>query len=145
MNQLLDRWLEVLNVDVSTRQGYVKKIEKHIRPLLGSTQIAKVDVEALESFYAVLRRCREHCIGRKPPGHVCRGLADSTVRQIHWIISGALDAGVRWKWIAINYASQARKPAVPKPNLKPPTLRMQPSSSRRHGRTTSGARSCGQR
>jgi integrase len=32
MNQLLDRWLEVLDVDVSTRQGYVRKIEKHVRP-----------------------------------------------------------------------------------------------------------------
>ncbi len=121
MNQLLDRWLEVLDVDVSTRQGYVKKIEKHIRPLLGSSPVAKVDVEALESFYAVLRRCREHCVGRKPADHTCRGLADSTVRQIHWIISGALDAGVRWKWVAINYAGQAKKPAVPRPNPKPPS------------------------
>jgi integrase len=48
-------------------------------------------------------------------------LADSTIRQIHWIISGALDAGVRWGCVSINYASRARKPAVPKPNPKPPS------------------------
>jgi integrase len=121
MNQLLDRWLEVLDVDVSTRRGYISKIETHIRPLLGATPVSKVDAEALESFYAVLRRCRDHCVGRKATGHTCKGLADSTVRQIHWIISGALDAGVRWKWVSINYAAQAKKPAVPRPNPKPPS------------------------
>jgi hypothetical protein len=35
VNQLLDRWLAVLNVQPSTRRGYMMKIEKHIRPLLG--------------------------------------------------------------------------------------------------------------
>jgi hypothetical protein len=32
--QLLDRWLEVLDVEASTRQGYVRKLDKHVRPLL---------------------------------------------------------------------------------------------------------------
>jgi integrase len=121
MNQLLDRWLEVLDVDVSTRRGYISKIETHIRPLLGMTPVSKVDVEALESFYAVLRRCRKHCVGRKSAGHECRGLADSTVRQIHWIVSGAFDAAVRWKWVSLNSAAQAKKPPVPRPNPKPPS------------------------
>jgi integrase len=31
--------------------------------------------------------------------HVCRPLAGSTVRQIHWILSGAMDRAVRWRWI----------------------------------------------
>ena len=136
MNQLLDRWLDVLDVEVSTRQGYVKKIEKHVRPLLGSVPVAKIDAETLESFYAVLRRCRDHCNGRRYVEHrkagdhactaVCRphrceGLADSTIRQIHWIISGALDTAVRWKWVSINYAGQARKPGVPRANPNPPS------------------------
>jgi integrase len=136
MNQLLDRWLKVLDVDVSTRQGYVSKIEKHVRPLLGDVQVGKLDPETLESFYAVLRRCRDHCSGRRYTvhrkagphectsvcrPHRCKGLADATIRQIHWIISGALDTAVRWKWISVNYADQARKPAVPRPNPKPPS------------------------
>ena len=136
MDQLLDRWLDVLDVEVSTRQGYVKKIGKHVRPLLGSVAVAKIDAETLESFYAVLRRCREHCAGRRYiehrivgghectsacQAHRCVGLADATIRQIHWIISGALDAAVRWKWISINYAAQARKPPVPRSNPRPPS------------------------
>lgn len=136
MSQLLDRWFGVLDVDASTRQGYVSKVEKHVRPLLGRLPVAKVDVETIESFYAILRRCRDHCNGRKfiehrkPDDHECtavcrphkcRGLSDSTIRQIHWIISGALDAAVRWKWISINYAGQARKPPVPRANPDPPS------------------------
>jgi integrase len=136
VNQLLDRYLEVLDVDVSTRQGYLTKIQKHIRPLLGATAVGKLDAEILESFYAVVRRCREHCNGRKYVEHrktgdhlckavcrphQCRGLVDSTVRQIHWIISGALDAAVRWRWISVNHAAQAKKPAVPRANPHPPS------------------------
>lgn len=155
LGQLLDRWLEVLDVDPSTRRGYDNNIRKHIRPLLGSLPLTRLDVETLDSFYAELRRCRDHCDKRprlqhrttqkhqcdehdaepcspadpancnacrracKP--HVCRGLANSTVRQIHWIISGALDRGVVWQWIAVNPAEHAHKPSLPHPDPTPPT------------------------
>ena len=46
---------------------------------------------------AVKHKCDARC--RR---HVCKPLADSTVRQIHWILSGALNRAVRWKWIAVN-------------------------------------------
>jgi integrase len=136
VSQLLDRWIGVLDVDVSTRQGYITKIEKHIRPLLGRLPLGKVDTEMLESFYAALRRCREHCdrrgfVQHRKAGphrctsvcrpHECRGLADSTIRQIHWIISGALDAAVRWRWISVNCAAYAWKPPVPRSNPNPPS------------------------
>lgn len=136
MNQLIDRWLEVLDVEVSTRQGYVKKIEKHIRPLMGKTAASRIGVLELEAFYAALRRCRDHCGGRRyivhrKAGehactavcrpHQCKGLADSTIRQIHWIISGAMSAGVRWGWIGVNPADNAKKPAVPRSDPKPPS------------------------
>ncbi|WP_307831340.1 tyrosine-type recombinase/integrase [Nucisporomicrobium flavum] len=136
VNQLLDRWLEVLDVEPSTRRGYVLKMDKHIRPMLGSVQVGRVDAELLETFYARLRKCRDHCDGRRYVQHrtqrphecdercgrhACKGLAASTIRQIHWILSGALDRAVRWKWIALNPAEQAAKPALPHPDPKPPT------------------------
>jgi integrase len=155
VGQLLDRWLEVLGVDPSTRRSYEGYIRKHIRPLLGSLPLTRLDVEILDSFYAELRRCREHCDRRpqlqhrtslphrcdehetapcKPPNpagceacrrackpHVCHGLADSTVRQMHWITSGALDRAVVWQWISVNPAEHANKPALPHPDPRPPT------------------------
>ena len=87
----------------------------------------RLDVETLDSFYAELRRCREHCDGRlhlqhrTGQPHVCRGLADSTVRQIHWILSGALDRAVVWQWISVNPAEHADKPPLPHPDPRPPT------------------------
>lgn len=155
VDQLLDRWLSVIKVDPSTRRGYEGKIRKHIRPLIGRESLTRVDVELLDSLYAELRRCRDHCTGRtqvqhrtphqhecdehsgtpcSPPDpescracsrackpHVCRGLSDSTVRQVHWILSGALDRAVAWKWISVNPAEQADKPPVPRPEPRPPT------------------------
>lgn len=53
--------------------------------------------------------------------HVCRGLADGTVRKINWIISGALDRAVVWKWISVNPAEHAAKPPHQHPEPHPPT------------------------
>jgi integrase len=155
VNQLLDRWLTVVDVESETLRGYQTKIRKHIRPLVGSMSLTKLDVETLDSFYAELRRCRDHCDGKpqvqhrtrgehrcdehrgercspvdpancracrracKP--HVCKGLSDSTVRQVHWILSGALDRAVVWKWISVNPAEHASKPALPHPDPHPPS------------------------
>lgn len=54
--------------------------------------------------------------------HVCKGLGDSTIRQIHWILSGALDRAVVWGWIAVNPAEHASKPGLPTPGPHPPTV-----------------------
>jgi hypothetical protein len=32
---LLDRWLEVVELEPTTRSGYVRKLDKHVRPVLG--------------------------------------------------------------------------------------------------------------
>lgn len=52
VNQPLDRWLKVLDVEPSTRRGYLQKIDKHIRPLLGAMPVARLTTEDIESFYA---------------------------------------------------------------------------------------------
>jgi hypothetical protein len=72
VNQLLDRYLELLDVDVTTRAAYVSNIDTHIRPVLGSLALTRLNGEVLDSFYATLRRCREHCDGRRAgrDGHV---------------------------------------------------------------------------
>jgi integrase len=121
--QLLDRWLEVVELDLTTRAGYLGKIEKHIRPTLGHLPIAKIDAELLEHFYARLRRCRAQCSGRPVRGHTCQPLAPSTVRQIHWILSGALGRAVRWRWIAVNPATQAEPPGLTPPNPELPSAK----------------------
>jgi integrase len=110
VNQLLDRYLEVIELEPTTRQGYVGKIEKHIRPAIGTMQVGRLDAETLERLYAQLRKCREHCHGRKYKEHrtdrthtcdtrcgphVCTPLSAASVRVIHSILSGALARAVR--------------------------------------------------
>lgn len=79
LDQLLDRYLETLDVGEGTRKMYVKYLEKHVRPFVGRLKAAAVDVEVLDSLYAELRRCRTHCTSRKgvdhrtPREHVCDG------------------------------------------------------------------------
>ena len=134
--QLLDRHLEMAQLDQSTLDTYRGYVKKHIRPLLGSKKVGQLDADVLDSFYAELRRCREHCTGRKEIDHrtrephecdqrcgphLCRPLSASTIRQIHFILSGALRRAVRWKWVAANPMADADPPSPPKPNPQPPT------------------------
>jgi integrase/DNA-binding transcriptional regulator YhcF (GntR family) len=136
VDQLMDRYFELLDVDVTTRTGYEGYIRNHIRPLLGKIQVGKLNGETFDSFYAILRTCRAHCGGqkyiehrmRKPhectdkcKPHKCRALATSSIRQIHWILSGALQRAVRWGWITINPLDQAEAPGAVTPDPHPPT------------------------
>jgi hypothetical protein len=39
--------------------------------------------------------------------HVCTPLGASTIRQIHFIVNGALKRAVRWRWVATSPIRQA--------------------------------------
>jgi integrase len=137
VNQLMDRYLDVLDIAETSREAYVSVIDNHIRPALGELPAARVDAEVLDSFYAQLRRCRARCDGRtrridhRMPGehecnekcrpHVCRPLAPASILKIHWTLSGAMARAVRWHWIAINPTELAQPPAPPRPRPAPPS------------------------
>lgn len=156
LDQLLDRYFEVgLDVAPGTRRDYLSKANKHIRPILGTTPIGKIQAHTLESLYAELRRCRDHCDGRpyvqhrtagdhacdehrdgagcEPPDpncrhcrrmckpHSCRAYQPAGIRHVHWILSGAFAAAVRWGWLGVNPAQEAKKPSLPAGRPHPPT------------------------
>jgi hypothetical protein len=52
LGMLIDRWLEVADVEESTLHGYRSKVETHIRPTPGQIKLSKMDAELLETFYA---------------------------------------------------------------------------------------------
>lgn len=136
VNQLLDRYFAMVDAEQTTTRTYVGYARKHLRPLLGELKVGAVDGDVLDSFYAELRRCREHCGGRRYVehrtnrphecddrcrGHQCTALSASTIRQIHFILSGAFKRAVRWRWVGTSPVSQAEPPAAPKPNPRPPS------------------------
>jgi hypothetical protein len=78
----------------------------------------------LEQLYADLRRCRLRCTPRRGRrDHVCRPFAASTVRQMHWVISGTMQSAVRWGWLDTNIARGTRIPRPKAPEPDPPTPR----------------------
>lgn len=61
------------------------------------------------------------CVLVECPPHSCTPMSASAIRQVHWIISAALGAAVRWEWIRSNPADIAKKPKQPRPDPDPPT------------------------
>jgi integrase len=55
------------------------------------------------------------------PPHECKPMAASSIRQVHWVLSSALAAAVRWEWIRSNPADNAKKPKQRRPQPEPPT------------------------
>jgi integrase len=108
-----------------------------VRPVLGNLLLSKVDGEMLDTLYGQLRRCRARCNGRSRAiehrtkvvhecderfhPHVCRPMAAGSVRQIHWVLSGAMERAVRWRWIAVSPMGAAQPPGAPKSNPSPPS------------------------
>jgi len=61
------------------------------------------------------------CIVIECPPHHCKPMAASAIRQVHWILSAALAAAVRWDWIKSNPADAAKKPRQRAPQPEPPS------------------------
>ena len=121
VGQAIARWLEVTKLEDTTRDRYEDLIRIYIRPRLGDVVAGKLDAEMLESFYARLQRCRDLCNGRARKGHECRPLSGSTVRKIHYIVSGALDQAVRWRHLGVNPAAMALAPTANHTEPDPPS------------------------
>lgn len=136
VDQLLDRYLAQHQGGKSTVSGYREYADKHIRPFVGTTKVGEIDADILDSLYAELRRCRDHCTDRRQVDHRtprphdcddrcrphrCKPLGSATIRKIHYILSGAYKRAVRWRWVATSPMDQAELPPVPPPDPQPPT------------------------
>lgn len=133
----VDEWFGQADLEDSTRNSYAGYISRVIKPVLGGVALKKLGARELETLYSELRRCRQRCDGRpfiehkaaedhscaelECAPHSCSPMAASTVRQIHSIISSALNAAVRWDWIDTNPAKVARRPKQPPPEPDPPS------------------------
>jgi len=82
VGQLLDRSLQVLDVDPSTRRTYDGYIRKHIRPVLGSLPLTRLDVKSWTPF---MRSCGD-AGSTAMAGHTCNtgpvGRIDATSTRV---------------------------------------------------------------
>jgi integrase len=128
---LLDRWVEVVDHELSTRETNEGYIRRTLKPALGDMPLRKLQhrVDILDQFYSHLRRCSRLCEispSRRPAdagadgSHVCRPMSPATVRQIHAILSAALNYAVSWGWIERNPADYAHPPKLSRRRALPP-------------------------
>ena len=93
---LIEKWFAAAELEHSTREPYEGLNRKYIEPAFGSIQFAKLGPEHLDTFYSRLRKCRHLYDERRAKNHVCAPLAPSSARQIHAVLTGAGQRGVRW-------------------------------------------------
>jgi integrase len=134
-----------------TAANYRRCIDLKIKPALGDVAVSRVDAATLDRFYAELRhrgsKC-QHCYRRMRrgeqamrPGEVFRlaftgkervhetdcvqgiPMTASAIRDVHAVLSGALQQAVVWGWRSDNPARSATPPAQAKAEVAPPEAR----------------------
>src|SRR4029453_642218 len=85
VGSLLDRWLELAQLELTTRDTYQAYLRRHVRPALGTLPLRKLTVEGLDRLY--------HRLPRRParaphPGGAWPGAPPRPPRQ-----AGASPAG----------------------------------------------------
>ena len=131
-----------------TAANYRRCIDLKIKPALGALAVSRLDTATLDRFYTELRqrgsKC-QHCYrrmrnGGQPmqPGDVFHlaftgkervhqtdcvqgiPMTASAIRDVHAVLSGALQQAVVWGWRTDNPARLATPPAVGKAEVTPP-------------------------
>ncbi|MEO7193577.1 MAG: hypothetical protein ABIZ05_01950 [Pseudonocardiaceae bacterium] len=90
VNQLMDRYLELLDVEVTTRTSYEGYINNDIRPLLGKLSIGKLTGETLDSFTRCSVDVARTATADRPSNTsaACRTIARrnaSHTNAVHWL------------------------------------------------------------
>jgi len=100
VNDLLDAWLETASLRPTTRNGYDKVLNCHVRPSLGRARLSQLSSDQLQRLYSGLG-------GQRTPS------------KVHRILHRALSQAVLWGWLATNPADRV---AAPKYNAPRRTL-----------------------
>ena len=65
LGQALDRYLEVADLEVSTKEAHEGYIRRTIGPVLGDVKVRKLGADSLDALYTALKKCSRLC-GRLP-------------------------------------------------------------------------------
>lgn len=107
-SEYLDYWKEKTfgNLEITTKEGYIQKIDKHIKPYLGNLYLENIKPLHLQNFYDKL--IENGKINGKG------GLSNRTVLAIHRIIHSSLKQAVKWQLVIRNVAESVEPPKAKK-------------------------------
>src|ERR1035437_4136498 len=120
---LLDEWTahgERMGRSPKTLFEYRRKIDRQIRPALGSNRLDKLTAHDLDRFYAI---------------QLASGLGERSVLHLHRIIGAALRQGRKWGWVSTNVAEDATAPTPRRTELSVPSPEQVMALIREAGRT----------
>ena len=111
------QWMEVwfehyakVKVRPSSHQTYRGYIDNHIKPNIGEIPLEKLTSLELQKFYKKL--LEKGRVDRLESRHQAKGLSPKTVRNIHQIISSAMNLAREQKLIAVNPAEGCALPRL---------------------------------
>lgn len=107
-SEYLDYWIQETfnNLEITTKEGYIQKIEKHIKVNIGNLYLEDIKPLHLQSLYNKL------LVSGKLNGK--GGLSSRTVLSIHRIIHSSLEQAVKWQLIIRNVADCVEPPKAKK-------------------------------
>lgn len=102
--EYLDYWRDKTfnNLEITTKEGYIQKIDKHIKPYLANILLENLKPLHLQNFY------EEKLKNGKLDGK--GGLSARTVLALHRIIHSALEQAVKWQLVIRNVAEAVEPP-----------------------------------
>lgn len=105
LSQYLQDWLETKKstLSKSTFMQYQRIVTNHIIPALGNRELIKLSPADIAKFYSALMEEKR--------------LAESTIGDIHKVLTAALNQAVKWDMIVKNPASLVQKPKAKKKEL----------------------------
>jgi integrase len=73
VGQALDKYLEVADLEVSTREAHEGYIRRTIGPVLGEVKIRQLGADSLDALYTALKKCSRLCRRLPPVEHYADG------------------------------------------------------------------------
>jgi len=125
--QWLDLWLKEYTGDKKylTVKHYTAQVETHIKPALGAVKLGKLTAPQIQSFYNELGRTGQKIEKKdKKTGKVTvteEPLSTKSVRNIHGILTKALNTAVDVGYLKTNPADRVTLPRVEKKEIHPLT------------------------
>jgi integrase len=114
VGDLLERWFAAASPQWAppTVAQTRSVLRRHLLPNLGHLPVGKLTTADIDDFYGYLLRSG---------GHHGRPLSAGTVHRIHVVLHRAMAQALRWDWVWINPATNAKPPKYRPAEIRPPS------------------------